>query len=386
MSVQSEPVRSVPSAPALSIVDRVYRWRDRLIGNPLFQRLSASFPLTRGIARREARSLFDLCAGFVYSQVLAACVELEICRRVRDVPRTAADLARETAVPADRMERLLRAAASLRLLSYRSGERYGLGMLGAALVADAGIAAMVKHHAMLYRDLADPVALLRAQESETELGKFWRYAATPDTAALPGEAVAAYSQLMAASQSFIASDVLDAYDFGRHTCLMDVGGGEGAFLLAAGMRNPSLRLQLFDLPAVAARAQSRFNAAGLSGRAQAQGGSFLDDTLPLGADVISLVRVVHDHDDEVVRTLLRRAYDALPPGGTLVIAEPMSGVSGAEPVGDAYFGFYLLAMGSGRARRAEELVTMLRAAGFSSAKAVSTRRPMLVSMVVAHKA
>ena len=39
---------------------------------------------------------------------------------------------------------------------------------------------------------------------------------------------------------------------------------------------------------------------------------------------------------------------ALPPGGTLLLAEPMAGTPGAEPVGDAYFGFYLLAMGSGR--------------------------------------
>ena len=41
---------------------------------------------------------------------------------------------------------------------------------------------------------------------------------------------------------------------------------------------------------------------------------------------------------------------ALPADGTLLLAEPMAGSRGAEPVGDAYFGFYLLAMGSGRPR------------------------------------
>ncbi|HQT73822.1 MAG TPA: methyltransferase, partial [Acidiphilium sp.] len=53
------------------------RWRDlrnRLLANGTFQDLAARFPPTRFVARREARALFDLCAGFVYSQTLAACV------------------------------------------------------------------------------------------------------------------------------------------------------------------------------------------------------------------------------------------------------------------------------------------------------------------------
>ena len=58
-------------------------------------------------------------------------------------------------------------------------------------------------------------------------------------------------------------------------------------------------------------------------------------------------------------TLLRAIRRALPAGGTLLIAEPMSGVRGAEPIGDAYFGFYLLAMGSGRPRTFARLKEML---------------------------
>ncbi len=76
-------------------------------------------------------------------------------------------------------------------------------------------------------------------------------------------------------------------------------------------------------------------------------GSFLFEPLPHGADVITLVAVVHDHDDAAVRILLKAAREALPPGGRLVLAEPMSGTPGAGPITDAYFGLYLLAMGSG---------------------------------------
>ena len=195
--------------------------------------------------------------------------------------------------------------------------------------------------------------------------------------------MAAYSALMAASQPLVASEILDAYPVGRHRCLLDVGGGEGAFLAAAGARAPRLRLMLFDLPAVAERARHRFAAAGLGGRAQAFGGSFLDDALPEGADVISLVRVVHDHDDDAVRRLLRAVRAALPVGGTLLLAEPMAETPGAERMGDAYFGFYLLAMGSGRPRSATALTRMLGASGFARIRNLRTSTPLLTSVLVA---
>ena len=367
-----------------SLADRLYAIRDRLLESPVFKRFSATFPLTRPIARKQARALFDLCAGFVYSQVLAACVELDLFRRLRGEPKSLDELARDVNIPAERLVRLLDAAVSLRLLSQRSGNRYGLGMLGAALAGDAGIAAMIQHHAMLYRDLQDPVALLR-NEGRGELAGFWGYAGAHDSGALSDDAVAPYSELMARSQSFIAEDVLDAYPFDRHRCVMDVGGGEGVFVAVAAVRHPDLTFKLFDLPAVARRAEGRIAASGLGARVAVHGGSFRDRALPRGADLISLVRVLHDHDDDVAMSLLRAVHEALPPGGRLLIAEPMAGVSGAEPVGGAYFGFYLLAMGSGRARTVAEITSLLAGAGFGAPKRLRTRQPMIVSALVVQK-
>ncbi len=159
---------------------------------------------------------------------------------------------------------------------------------------------------------------------------------------------------------------------------MDVGGGEGAFLEAVSAQHPGLALMLFDLPAVAERARVR-----LGPKLVAVGGSFLTDALPQGADIISLVRVLHDHDDAVVMELLHKVHTALPPGGTLLVAEPMAGTRGAEPVGDAYFGFYLLAMGSGRPRTVDRLSTMLRTAGFAQVRPIPTALPLSASVLVA---
>ncbi len=113
---------------------------------------------------------------------------------------------------------------------------------------------------------------------------------------------------------------------------------------------------LFDLPAVAERARARFAERGITDRGQAFGGDFLADALPRGADVVSLIRVAFDHDDETVLAVLRAARSAMAPGTTLLLAEPMAGTPGAEPVGAAYFGLYLWAMGRGRPRTPAQLV------------------------------
>jgi demethylspheroidene O-methyltransferase len=63
----------------------------------------------------------------------------------------------------------------------------------------------------------------------------------------------------------------------------------------------------------------------------------------------------------------------------------MAGVRGAETVGAAYFAFYLLAMGSGRARTPDEYRGLLLAAGFREARAVRPRLPVQTALVVARK-
>ena len=108
--------------------------------------------------------------------------------------------------------------------------------------------------------------------------------------------------------------------------------------------------------------------------------------MPEGADIVSLVRVLHDHDDDRALLLLRAIRKAMRPGATLLISEPMSGTSGAEPMGDAYFGFYLLAMGSGRPRTVGEIRLLLQTAGFSRLREVQTSMPMIARVIAARAA
>lgn len=366
------------------------RWRDRwiarrnaLLSDPRFQRWAADFPLTRRIAARRASGLFDLVAGFVYSQTLGACVRLGVLDVLAEGPASAEVIATGVSLPVDAAEHLLRAAAALGLAERAGVNRYALGSQGAALLGNAGLKEMIIHHAHLYADLADPTGLLRRESGRRNLAAYWPYATSDAPQQADPNAVAAYSALMAATQPAVAADILHAYPFRRHRRLLDVGGGEGAFLVAAAAAAPQIRLTLFDLPAVTLRAQQRLSRAGLLDRTDIFSGDFLSDPIPQGADLITLVRILHDHDDGGVVRILTSARAALPPGGALLIAEPMSGAPARDRVADVYFAFYLLAMGRGRARTPDEIVGFLREAGFREVRVLKTRTPFLLRAILA---
>ena len=363
--------------------DRWLAWRNRWLADPRFQRWAVDFPLTRGAAEREARGLFDLVSGFVYAQTLAAALRLGLFDHLAGPPRSTSDLAPRLGLSEDMTSRLLGACAALGLTQRAGPFRWTLGLKGAALRGQSGLKEMILHHDRLYADLADPEGLLRRRGGGGDLAAYWPYATAEDPARACGGSVRAYSALMAATQPAVSADLLDAYPIGRHLRLLDVGGGEGVFLAAAAARAPRLRLMLFDLPAVTATARARLEGEGLGDRAQVFAGDFLSDPLPSGADLITLVRILHDHDDDGVARLLRAARAALPDDGALLIGEPMSAAPRPDPVADAYFAFYLLAMGRGRARTPGEIEDLLRDAGFRRVRRLRTRNPFIMRALLA---
>lgn len=380
----SPPSAANGDARVFSLSEFWLSLRNRLLMNPRFHKFAGATPIVRGIARRKASGVFDLVSGFIYTQVLLACVRLDLFRFLQTTPQTLESIAHQLKLPDESVRRLLDAAVSLDLACRLSDGRYGLGMNGAAILANPGIEAMIEHNAILYQDLADPVDFLRNPERETNLSRYWAYARSADPKSLTDDAVRSYSTLMSASQPLVASEILDAYPFfSQHKRLLDVGGGEGRFLCAAAERFPHLELMMFDLPAVAARAEKRFTEQGLQHRATAHGGNFFTDDLPKGADIVTLVRILHDHDDDNAIRLLANIRRALPQKGCLLIAEPLAGTAGAERMGDAYFGFYLMAMRSGRPRSAKTIEDMLHRTGFADVRSVPTRVPLQTSLLVA---
>lgn len=370
-----------------SWLDGIYKKLDDWMTRPELYRKSISNPVTRWFTQRRTQEIFDLMSGFVHSQVLLACVKLNIFPIVKESPATLEELSARCRVPAPVLQRLLLSAVALRLLEHRGNHRFGLGALGAPLAAHEGIRAMVEHNNLLYQDMAEPLEFLR-DAWHGDMAAYWTYAhsdAPAKDSKRDAAQVGRYSALMAASQNFVIEEILSAYSFQKHHCMMDVGCGMGRFVAAVAQREKHLTFKLFDLPAVLELTQKSHSSQGIDSRMHYCPGSFFDDPIPQSADLITLVRVAHDHSDAAVITILKNIHKALPAGGVLLLAEPMAQEPGDKPLADAYFHLYLLAMGSGRFRTPSELSAMLRESGFASVERVPNAMPIHTRLLLARK-
>ena len=112
----------------------------------------------------------------------------------------------------------------------------------------------------------------------------------------------------------------DGFDFSPYRSVTDVGGSLALLSRIVAQSHPHLHFQSFDLPPVAPHAREAVAAAGLEDRIEIVSGDFFTDGLP-PADVITMGNILHDWNLENKLLLIRKAYDALPEGGALVVIE-----------------------------------------------------------------
>ena len=356
------------------------RWRlfrNRLLADSKFQRWAAKTPLVRRIASKKAVELHHLTAGFVYTQTLTAVVQSNLLAVLQGRIESTKSVAAMCGLTPRAAHTLLTAAQALKLTEEVSRGFWMVGELGASVLGNPGVADMVRHHSVLYRDLADPLAVLKHRDS-TGLRDYWSYVPGGNH---PEEGHKEYSQLMSSSLALISDHILDTVPLNDYQSLIDVAGGTGHFARMVTKRYSHITASVLDLPEVVSEAKNQLPNSDIRFVAT----DMFRSPLPQDVELFSLIRVLHDHDDEPVNGLLSRLCSALKPGGHLLIAEPMAGTPGAEPIGDTYFSFYLWAMGSGRPRTAEELTAMCLAGGFSAVREFKTPIPALTRVLVAEK-
>jgi arminomycin 4-O-methyltransferase/SAM-dependent hydroxylase len=131
---------------------------------------------------------------------------------------------------------------------------------------------------------------------------------------------ATFYELMAHGQESIFHEVAKRHDWSGVRHILDVGGADGDLLATVLARQPGIGGTLLELPGPAARARTKFAAAGLADKIDVVAGSFFDP-LPAKADTITLSFVLHNWPDEDAVRILRRCADALEPGGAVLLIE-----------------------------------------------------------------
>ena len=300
--------------------------------------------------------LLRLVNGYQISQAIHVAAALGVADRLAGGARSVEDLARATDTDPPSLYRLLRALASIGVLDEQRDRRFALTALGDGLRSDAtgSLAAWAAFVGRPYHWGAWSNLLHSVRTGENAFGALhgvdvWTYRREhPEEAGVFDAAMTALARRVTAA-------VLDAYDFGRHGVVVDVGGGHGALLAAILERHAKVQGVLFDQPAVVA------GAAPIE-RCRVVPGSFFE-SVPEGADAYVLKAVLHDWDDEPAVAILRTCRRAAPAGSSVLVVERRLGAPDADPAA-AFSDLNMLVGPGGRERTLEEYEVLLEAAGF----------------------
>lgn len=266
--------------------------------------------------------LMQMIVGKWAHQAIYTAAELGIADRLKDGPRTSAEVARDCGANDDAVYRLMRALGTLGVLEEREGRVFALTPMGECLRSDSpqslrGFARFVGY-APTWTAWGELVHSVRTGQPGFEHAYggenlFEWYTKHPDESAIFDEAMTAVSTTEAGAAAA-------AFDFSGIGTLADVGGGRGYLLATILARNPKMQGILFDLPHVVAGAPPLLREHGVEDRVRVQGGSFLE-TAPGGADAIIMKHIIHDWNDDDSIRILRNCHRALPKSGRVLVVE-----------------------------------------------------------------
>lgn len=187
--------------------------------------------------------------------------------------------------------------------------------------------------------------------------------------AAPVQALVAFTHGMHAHSFGLAMRTVSMYGLADAARLLDVGGGSGAFSIAAALHEPRLRCTVLDMPVVCEVAREYAQRFGVANRIDVLAADMFVEPWP-SCDRVFFNDIFHDWNDERCRMLAARAYAALPRGGRVLVHEMILSDTNLGPLAASSYTMCMLFHTEGRQRSARDLSAMLAGAGFSS---VATR-------------
>jgi acetylserotonin N-methyltransferase len=189
---------------------------------------------------------------------------------------------------------------------------------------------------------------------------------------MTAEAALSMTRYMHSHSAAAAIAVAQSDLFASTRRLLDVGGCSGVFSIALAARHPALTCTIMDLPAVCALTPDYVAERGLAGRIDTHAADMFRDPWPPGYDAVFFSNIFHDWRPVTCLGLARRAFGALPAGGTINLHEMLLNDDGSGPRTAAAFSV-LMALGTqGQQFTFGQLESLLTEAGFTDIECQST--------------
>lgn len=172
---------------------------------------------------------------------------------------------------------------------------------------------------------------------------------------------ATFANFMKAKSQLTVTEIADRLTDTPRRRLLDMGGAHGLHSMQLCSRMPDLQATVMDLPASLEATRDAIAAAGLSDRITLKPGSYLQDDLGSGYDLILCFEILHGHAPEDNQRLLSRAAAALVPGGELAVLEPTRTNPPSAP--NAAFSLLMFLYTGTRTYGADEIMRWMAQAG-----------------------
>ncbi|MEU5581674.1 methyltransferase [Streptomyces huasconensis] len=296
--------------------------------------------------------LLGMAKGFASSQLLLTAVRLEVFTELGPGPLSGAELRRRLELHPRGAGAFLDALVSHGLLR-RTGEMYANAPVAArhldARHTETYLGGYLGLNGGLYWLWPQLETSLRtgrpctgftpggaeewgAEPGNAEQGGSEQQGGQPDAAQQDGQGDGqeapmewspVYVDAMAVFARAAAPVLARSLDWSRYETFVDVGGSNGTLACELVRLQPHLRGTCVDLPALKEQFDALVGRAGAADKVAFQGGDFFEDPLP-ETDAVIMGRILHNWSEEDRLRLLRRAYDALRPGGTLLIFDQLT--------------------------------------------------------------
>ncbi len=304
----------------------------------------------------NSETLLGLSRDFMEARILLTGAELGVFALLAESPNTLADVCASLNTSVRGTGILLDAMSALGLLS-KDGDLYCCPKDIAELLSansPKSVLPMVKHAATLWPRWSELTRIVQEGIAERPGVVF------EDPAELE-----AFIGAMHVVGAYAARSIAEVARAGQALRLLDVGGATGTYAEAFLTKYKAMRATVFDRPEVIALARKRLEKTELMPRISLAAGDFYKDPLPSGHDLALLSAIIHQNSPEQNVDLYRKVYDALLPGGRILIRDHVLSPDRTEPEGGAIFAVNMLvATTGGNCYTFDEIRESLTAAGF----------------------
>ena len=327
--------------------------------------------------------MMQLITGFWTSCCIYSAAKLDIADQLAHRPQSVEQLAESTHSHAPSLNRVMRALASAGIFSRNEEGHFCNNGLSETLRSDvpgsmkAMAIAQLGDHYNAWGNLVYSIKTGKTAFDQVEGMPVWKYYE------MHPEEGANFMKAMTGLTGAAIQNVIPAYDFSAMHTIVDIGGGNGALLMAVLKTSPQARGIVFDEEYVVEKTKEELAKRGFDGRCTTAAGSFFD-SVPKDADGYLMKMVLHDWNDDQSLQILNNCREAMKPGSKLLVIESVIPEEDSPHPGK-YMDINMLAMTGGMERTEKEFAALLQKAGLKLTRVIHTHSP-LFSIIEATKA